>query len=50
MTVRTIFNDDPTKFKFDEVKNTLAKEWNEEPESIDNDDVWDRIYNEIEIK
>ena len=48
MTVRTIFNDDPTKFKFDEVKNTLAKEWNEEPESIDNDDVWDRIYNEID--
>lgn len=47
MTVKTIFNDDPTNFKFDEIKNTLAEEWDDEFEDIDDNDVWNRIYNEI---
>ena len=48
MTVRTIFNDDPTDFEFDEVMNTLAEEWNEELVNIDDKDVWDRVYSEID--
>lgn len=48
MTIRTIFNDDPTEFGFDEVTNTLAEERNEEPVNIDDKDVWDRIYSEID--
>lgn len=48
MTVKTIFDDDPTEFGFDEVTNTLAEERNEEPVNIDDKDVWDRIYSEID--
>lgn len=47
MTIKTIINDDPTKFRFDEIKSTLAEEWDEDPENIDNNDVWDKIYSEI---
>lgn len=48
MTIKTIINDDPTKFRFDEIKSTLAEEWDEDPENIDDNDVWDRVYNEID--
>lgn len=48
MTIKTIFNDNPTEYDFDEVKNTLAEEWDKEPENIDNDDVGNRISNEID--
>lgn len=47
MTIKTIINDDPTKFRFDEIKSTLAEEWDEDPENIDDNDVWDRVYKEI---
>lgn len=48
MTVKTIFNDDPTEFGFEEIRNTLAEEQGKELVNIDNEDVWDRIYNEID--
>ena len=48
MAVKTIFNDDPTEFGFDEVKNTLAEEWDDEPENVNDNEVWDRIYCEID--
>lgn len=48
MTVKTIFTDNPIDFGFDKVKNTLAEEWNDKPENIDDNDVWDRIYSDID--
>lgn len=47
MTVKTIFNDNPTEYDCDEVRNTLAEEWGDKPGNIDDNDVWDRVYNEI---
>lgn len=40
MTIKTIINDDPTKFRFDEIKSTLAEKWDEDPEKL-----FDKIYN-----
>lgn len=48
MTIRTIINDNPTEFDFDKVKNTLAEERGDKPENISDEDVWNRIYNEID--
>lgn len=48
MTIRTIINDNPAEYDFNEVKDTLAEELNKERENIDNNDVWEYIYNDIE--
>lgn len=48
MTVKTIINDDPTEYDFDKVKNTLAKERYDEVANVDDEDVWDKIYNDID--
>lgn len=48
MTIKTIINDDLAEYDFNEVKDTLAEELNKERENIDNNDVWEYIYNDIE--
>lgn len=48
MTITTIINDNPAEYDFNEVKDTLAEELNKERENIDNNDVWEYIYNDIE--
>lgn len=47
MTGKTIFNDDPTEFDFDEVKAGMLGDYYDD-EDISDDDVWNRIYNDID--
>lgn len=48
MTVRTIFNDDPTEYDFDEVKKYMIEDSDYENENISDEDVWEHIYNDID--
>lgn len=49
MTVRTIINDDPTEYNFDEVKKYMIEEYDYEDENISDEDVWEHIYNDIDF-
>ena len=48
MTVKTIFNDDPAEYDFDKIKECMIECSDYYDEGISDEDVWDRIYNEID--
>lgn len=48
MTVKTIFNDDPAEYDFDEIKECMIECSDYDDEGISDEDVWDRIYSEID--
>lgn len=48
MTIRTIINDDPSEYNFDEMKKCMIEHSDYDDEGISDEDVWNRIYNEID--
>ncbi len=47
MTIKTIINDDPTEYDFDETKRRMIEDYDYE-DNISDEVVWNRIYNEID--
>lgn len=49
MTVKTIMNDDPTEYDFDEIKKDMIESSDFKDESVSDENVWEYIYNNIDF-